>query len=122
MKGTTIKGTVTNAEIVESTDMSNFTRIYGRETGKVYPDIGFVVRPGFDSNIVPSNHDNRLQPNESETYYLTYDNLPEGEYTVNYKVYYMQVGANGKFDPSNPKLRITEVDSHTETVSVSAPL
>ena len=126
--GTTIKGTVTNAEIVESSDMSNFTRIYGRETGKKYdvdsdPDTPavFIVRPGFDSNIVPSNHDNRLQPNESETYYLTYDELPEGEYTVNYKVYYMQVGANGKFDPSNPKLRITEVASHSETVTVSTP-
>ena len=63
----------------------------------------------------------KIQPNESETYYLTYDELPEGDYTVNFKVYYMQVGANGKFDPSNPKLRITEVASHSESVTVSTP-
>lgn len=129
----TIRGDVTNAEIVTSDDNSTFTRIYGRETGKYFdqstgkptkpsnPNAVYIVRPGFDSNIVPSQHDNRMQPNERETYTLTYDSLANGDYTVTYKVYYMQKGANGKFDPSNPKLLITEVASHSETVTVAAP-
>ena len=125
----TIKGTVTNAEIVDIDDRDHFTRIYGRETGKSYdvdnnastPKV-YIVRPGFDSNIVPNNHDNRLQPNETESYYLHYENLAPGDYTVSYKVYYMQVGANGKFDPSNPKLRITEFnDVNDVTVTIPAP-
>ena len=127
--GTTIKGTVTNAEIVEIDDRDHFTRIYGRETGKSYdvdnntltPKV-YIVRPGFDSNIVPSNHDNRLQPNESEKYTLLYDNLDAGDYNVTYEVYYMQKGANGKFDPSNPTLMITDVASHSEIVTIPAPI
>lgn len=87
----------------------------------------FVVRPGFDSNLVAS--DNRLLPNEKETYTLTYAALAGGEYTVTYKVYYMQKGANGVFPTASDgflddalnlekKLLISEVASHAQTVSV----
>jgi len=92
-----IKGKVFNAAIVDIPLNSRFTRIYGRETGKNYPDIGFVVRPGFDSNIVPENRDNRLQPNEYETYTINYNGLDAGVYTVKFKLYYLLKGANGQF-------------------------
>jgi Cytochrome c554 and c-prime len=128
----TTTGTVANAAIVDSNDTSNFTRIYGHETGKKYdldandttPAV-FVVRPGFDSNMVES--DSRLSPNETETYTTTYDISSVGGssgVSVTYKVYYMQKGANGKFltgtdgwlDQAlsdSKKLLVTEVFSQT---------
>ncbi|MEA1982458.1 MAG: multiheme c-type cytochrome, partial [Campylobacterota bacterium] len=87
-------GTVFNAAIVDSNDTTNFTRIYGHETGKKYDGV-FVVRPGFDSNMVAS--DTRLSPNETETYTTTYDITGKSGVSTTYKVYYMQKGANGKF-------------------------
>ncbi|MGB5506630.1 MAG: hypothetical protein WBM70_08090, partial [Sulfurovum sp.] len=130
----TTSGTLQNAAIVDSGELSNFTRIYGHETGKKYDATGslenvtgtFVVRPGFDSNMV--ENDNRLSPNETETYTLTYDITGKTGVTVTYKVYYMQKGANGKFlvDSStgfldqalsdSKKLLVTEVASHTEAL------
>ncbi|WP_304545548.1 multiheme c-type cytochrome [Sulfurimonas microaerophilic] len=129
--GTDTKGTVFNAAIINSTDTTNFTRIYGHETGKKYdldnntstPTV-FVVRPGFDSNMVES--DNRLSPNETETYTLTYDISGKTGVSTTYKVYYMQKGANGKFltgadgwlDQAlsdSKKLLVTEVFSKTVT-------
>jgi len=107
------------ATIVESAVKSNFTRIYGRETGKKYNNnTEYVVRPGFDSNIV--RMDNRLSPNETETYTLTYDIKDKTGVKVEYRVYYMQKGANGAFPTTEDgwlndavnaekKLLITEV-------------
>ena len=129
----TTTGTVDNAAIVDSADASNFTRVYGHETGKKYnldsntstPAV-FVVRPGFDSNMVES--DNRLSPNETETYTLTYDITGKTGVSATYKIYYMQKGANGKFivDPTTgfldqaasnaKKLLVTEVGSYTEAL------
>ena len=132
-----IQGTLKNAAIAADSNLSTFTRIYGHETGKMLnpatgaPDLTgtFVVRPGFDSNVVPN--DTRLSPNETETYTLTYDTSGGAgltrPLTVTYKVYYMQKGANGSFpttadgwlDPAvntDKKLLITEVFSATETV------
>lgn len=128
-----------NAAIVDSDVRCNFTRIYGHETGKRYNEDGtpnkdgtgtFVVRPGFDSNMVAN--DNRLSPNETETYHLVYNIAGKTGVKVEYRVYYMQKGANGKFLPlesqdgflktenlTDPeaaiakKLTITEVDSHS---------
>jgi len=129
-------GTVKNAAIVNDSNASTFTRIYGHETGKRYTVDGsfdtsgagsFVVRPGFDSNEVGS--DNRLSPNETETYTLTYDITGKTGVSVTYKVYYMQKGANGVFkvDPTTGfldqaasdalKLLVTEVATHTEAVN-----
>jgi hypothetical protein len=132
--GTTTQGTLSNAAIVDSSDTSNFTRVYGHETGKKYDEEGnfknltgtFVVRPGFDSNMVAS--DNRLSPNETETYTLTYDITGKTGVSATYKIYYMQKGANGKFivDPATgfldqaasdaKKLLVTEVGSYTEAL------
>jgi len=128
----TTTGIVSNAAIVDSSDTSNFTRVYGHETGKKYdldsnvttPAV-FVVRPGFDSNMVQS--DNRLSPNETEKYMLTYDITGKTGVSVTYKVYYMQKGANGKFLTAEDgfldqaasdakKLLVTEVFSATETL------
>ena len=121
-----IEGSVKNAAIVVSTDTSNFTRIYGHETGKDYgAGKGFVVRPGFDSNMVGS--DTRLSPNETETYTITYDINGLTGVSVTYKVYYMQKGASGYFpftadgwldDALNAekKALITEVYSNTISV------
>ncbi len=117
-------GTNNNAAIVDSTDKKNFTRIYGHETGKKYDGV-FVVRPGFDSNMVAN--DNRLSPNETETYLLVYDIVGKTGVKVEYKVYYMQKGANGKFIAGEDgfldqaasdakKLLVTEVASHSETL------
>lgn len=100
--GTDTMGTVFNAAIMDSSDTSNFTRIYGHETGKKYdldnnvstPTV-FVVRPGFDSAMV--ERDDRLSPNETETYTITYDITGKTGISTTYKVYYMQKGANGKF-------------------------
>ena len=90
-------------------------------------DDTFIVRPGFDSWMV--TNDTRLSPNETETYTLTYNILGKTGVKVEYKVYYMQKGANGKFivDPAtgflnqavsdSKKLLVTEVASHTETVN-----
>ena len=119
-------GTVANAAIVEDTNLSTFTRVYGHETGKIYAG-KFVVRPGFDSNTVES--DNRLSPNETETYTLTYDIGDKTGVSATYKIYYMQKGANGKFlvDPATgflnqaasdtKKLLVTEVGSYTKAVN-----
>ncbi|QOP41987.1 multiheme c-type cytochrome [Sulfurimonas marina] len=124
-------GDVFNAAIIDSSDTTNFTRIYGHETGKKYDldnntstDSVFVVRPGFDSNMVAN--DTRLSPNETETYTLTYDISGKAGISTTYKVYYMQKGANGKFltgadgwlDQAlsdSKKLLVTEVFSDTVT-------
>jgi hypothetical protein len=96
------QGLVFNSAIVDAASKTNFTRIYGHETGKKYDldnnastDSVFVVRPGFDSNMVAN--DTRLSPNETETYTLTYDVSGKTGVSVTYKVYYMQKGANGQF-------------------------
>lgn len=127
-------GMLNNAAIVDSNDTTYFTRIYGRETGKKYdvdnnlstPSV-FVVRPGFDSNMVQS--DNRLTPNETETYTVTYDIDGKSGVSATYKIYYMQKGANGKFitDPTTgfldqnasdaKKLLVSEVGSYTQMVN-----
>ncbi|HEY9129804.1 MAG TPA: multiheme c-type cytochrome [Sulfurovum sp.] len=126
------EGNVTNAAIVSSADTSLFTRIYGHETGKRYDSTGkpsknnndtFIVRPGFDSWMVEI--DNRLSPNETETYTLTYDIEGKTDVKVEYRVYYMQKGANGKFPATadgwlneqvniDKKLLITEVYRYPE--------
>ncbi|MCO4845521.1 MAG: hypothetical protein KC427_05830 [Sulfurovum sp.] len=125
-------GTNSNAAIVDSNDSSNFTRIYGHETGKRYdldknsstPPV-FVVRPGFDSNVV--GNDNRLSPNETETYHLVYNIAGKTGIKVEYRVYYMQKGANGKFIAADDgflnqaasdakKLLVTEVGTYSETL------
>jgi hypothetical protein len=116
------EGNISNAAIVTSSDTSMFTRIYGHETGKKYEGV-FVVRPGFDSNMVAS--DNRLSPNETETYTLTYDISGKTGISTTYKVYYMQKGANGKFIAAEDgfldqaasdakKLLVTEVYTATQ--------
>ena len=95
-------GKVFNAAIVDSNNSAKYTRIYGHETGKMI-DIDsdpstpavFVVRPGFDSNVVAS--DTRLSPNETETYTATYNITGLSGVSATYKVYYMQKGANGQF-------------------------
>ena len=129
----TTTGTVANSAIVTDSDTSYFTRIYGHETGKQYdvdsnvttPKV-FVVRPGFDSNTVES--DNRLSPNETETYRFSYDISGKTGVSVTYKVYYMQKGANGKFiagadgfldqaASDAKKLLVTEVFTATESVN-----
>lgn len=102
VSGTQTSGEVFNAAIVVAESQTNFTRIYGHETGQKYdldsnastPSV-FVVRPGFDSNMV--DKDTRLSPNETETYTLTYDVAGKTGLNVTYKVYYMQKGANGQF-------------------------
>lgn len=127
-----ITGIVTNSAIVDSNTTTDFTRIYGHETGKKLDENGtvtgsgtFVVRPGFDSNMVAQ--DNRLTPNETETYSITYDLTGKTGVSVTYKVYYMQKGANGKFiaaadgflntERSNDKkFHVSEVFSKTSTV------
>ena len=114
-------GTATNAAIQDTGPANMFTRIYGHETGKKYNGV-FVVRPGFDSNMV--DKDNRLSPNETETYTLTYELNGATGVSATYKVYYMQKGANGKFiagtdgwlnqaASDEKKLLVTEVYSNT---------
>ena len=120
-------GSVFNAAIVTAQSKTNFTRIYGHETGQNYDINGtstFVVRPGFDSNRV--DVDTRLSPNETETYTLSYDVSGKTGLSVTYKVYYMQKGANGQFitaedgfldqtTSDNAKHMVTEVFSKTVT-------
>jgi len=92
-----VEGSAGVNKIIASTDASNFTRIYGRETGKKDPanSATFVVRPGFDSNI---SRDNRLLPNEMEQYSVSFDAANAAlPITVTYKVYYLAKGAAGKF-------------------------
>ena len=90
-----IKGTTTVKKIIDTGDTDQFTRIYGRETGKRAPDGTHVVRPGFDSNIAS---DNRLKPNEREKYSLKYDTKDAVfPLTATYKVYYLKKGGSGKF-------------------------
>lgn len=119
------EGNVTNAAIVDSSDLTNFTRIYGHETGKKYGGV-FIVRPGFDSDMVAN--DTRLSPNETETYTLDYALGSSTGVTVTYKIYYMQKGANGKFITADDgfldqaasdakKLLVTEIFSATATVN-----
>ena len=94
-----IKGMTTVKKITETDDADMFTRIYGRETGKRAPDGTHVVRPGFDSNIAS---DNRLKPNEGEIYSLKYKTKKVAfPLTVEYRVYFLKKGANGKF-PTGP--------------------
>jgi hypothetical protein len=92
-----IKG---QANVSKITDVEgtayNFTRIYGRETGKRAPDGTHVVRPGFDSNIAT---DNRLKPNEKEKYVIKYDTKHAVfPLKVQYKVYYLKKGASGVYE------------------------
>lgn len=120
-------------KIIDDIATDTFTRIYGRETGKKDPADAntFVVRPGFDSNIA---RDNRLLPNERETYSVTFDaSAAAFPVTVNYKVYYMKKGASGKFPTAADgflntaldatvlkKLTIDEVFS--DSVQIDAPI
>jgi hypothetical protein len=92
-----IKGTTTVKKITDiKGPAENFTRIYGRETGKRAPDGTHVVRPGFDSNIAA---DNRLKPNETEKYRVTYNTKKAARpLTVDYKVYYLKKGGSGVFE------------------------
>lgn len=94
VEGGVTKGTSAAINIIDDTNTSTFTRVYGRETGKNFSGT-FVVRPGFDSNTVP--FDNRLVPNEKETYTIKYDVTGKTGVTVTYKVYYLLTGANGFF-------------------------
>ncbi len=127
VKNYVIQGKVFNAAIVDIPLNSRFTRIYGRETGKIYPDIGFVVRPGFDSAIVPDQRDNRLQPNEYEEYTINYGGLADGTYTVKFKVYYLLKGANGQFPTGDdgflkPAAEMTDIElSHKVKEVYSSP-
>ena len=92
-----IKG---QAQVSKITDVEgtayNFTRIYGRETGKRAPDGRHIIRPGFDSNIAA---DNRLKPNEKEKYRVVY-NTKDAVFPlkVQYKVYYLKKGASGVYE------------------------
>lgn len=128
----TIQGQVYINKIVTSTDTSNFTRIYGHETGKKDPadSTRFMVRPGFDSSLV---RDNRLLTNERETYQINFDatQVDAWPVTVAYRVYYMKKGANGSFPTAADgfldaaanqanSLGIKEV--YKTSVQVSAPL
>ncbi|HEY9189699.1 MAG TPA: multiheme c-type cytochrome [Sulfurovum sp.] len=146
VEGSKVKGNVFNAAIVNAEEYnSRFTRIYGRETGKYYdlatgaptspstPGAAYIVRPGFDSNIVPDQRDNRLQPNEREEYTINYNGLPAGDYTVKFKIYYLLKGANGQFPVGEDGFLkplsemtdiekshiVTEVANHEETVTVT---
>ena len=78
---------------------NHFTRIYGRETGKLNPAGIHVVRPGFDSIIAT---DNRLEPNEKEKYIISFDtSAVTWPVTAKYVVYYLRKGGSGKF-PTGP--------------------
>lgn len=94
----TVQGSVSVNKIIDASAMDHFTRIYGREVGKKDPADAstFLVRPGFDSNIA---RDNRLLPNERETYTVRFDatQVTAWPVTVAYKVYYLAKGANGQF-------------------------
>ena len=121
-------GKTTIKKIIDATTDEYFTRIYGRETGKrldkTDASSAHVVRPGFDSIMVT---DNRLEPNEHESYRVTFDaSAAVFPVTIEYKVYYLKKGGNGKFptDPStgfygpfNKKDAIYEVASHSETLN-----
>ena len=124
-----IKGKTTVKKIVEDTNNNYFTRIYGRETGKRASDGKHVVRPGFDSNIAA---DNRLKPNEKETYRIKYDAsaVEAWPVTVKFKVYYLKKGGGGVFPTDTStgflntnlptwkkkKLAITEIGSMEEVI------
>ena len=71
--------------------------------------------------------DNRLSPNETETYTITYDITGKTGVSATYKIYYMQKGANGQFPTTSDgwldgavnkekKFLITEVGSYTESL------
>ena len=121
-------GTTTVKKITDSPATDNFTRIYGRETGKRASDGTFVVRPGFDSNIVT---DNRLSPNERENYSIAFDasTVTAWPVTVTYKVYYMKKGAGGKFPvgddgffdstlPADKKKKLAIFEVYSKSVTV----
>lgn len=125
-----VTGQVYANKIVASADASNFTRIYGHETGKKDPATGtHLVLPGFDSNIV---RDNRLLTNERETYAINFDasQVDAWPVTVEYRVYYMKKGAGGAFPTAadgfldmavnqSKKLGIKEI--YRQSVQVAAP-
>lgn len=124
-----INATVMNAAITADDNNATFTRIYGRETGKNFDTDGdkildtFIVRPGFDSSTVPDGRDNRLVPNEKETYTIKYAIESGKTYTVTYKVYYLLTGANGMFSVEDDGWHVDgavpniyEVGSYTETL------
>ena len=110
--------------IIEDGAADRFVRIYGRET--IDAQSG-VVKPGFASN---SAVDNRLQPNERESFSVFFDASSAAmPITVEYRVYYMRKGASGVFpldqasgflnsaENSSKKLGIMEVASHTVTLN-----
>lgn len=113
-----IAGMVKNAAIVDDVNSHFFTRIYGHETGKMFdvdnnvstPSV-FIVRPGFDSNVVPN--DNRFMPNEQEEYTIELGSLSSGSYTITYKLYYMQKGAGGAF-PTQSTTGFLDVEQNIE--------
>ena len=109
--------------IVEDGASDRFVRIYGRQT--IDAATG-AVKPGFQSN---SAVDTRLQPNERESFDVSFDaSAAAMPVTVEYRVYYMKKGASGAFpiDPSTGfldgaansanKMAIMEVASHSATV------
>ena len=116
--GTGIQGTAYLNTIANDTDTTSFTRIYGHETGKNYTGTK-AIRPGFDSNLVFG--DNRLEPNETETYTVIYDvsNATSGEITIDNRIYYMQKGANGVF-PINSNSTDTDTDGFLDSATNSA--
>jgi hypothetical protein len=72
-------------------------------------------------------NDNRLSPNETETYILIYDISGKTGIEAGYRVYYMQKGANGAFKADADgwldqaasdaaKLLVTEVGNYSETL------
>lgn len=109
-----MQGTAGVNKIVDDSVRNTFTRIYGRETGKKDPANSdtFVVRPGFDSNIA---RDNRLLPNERESYAISFDAsaVTAWPVTVDYRVYYMKKGASGKFPVGADGFLNTSLDPQT---------
>ncbi|MDH5639618.1 MAG: hypothetical protein OEZ04_14115, partial [Nitrospinota bacterium] len=115
------KGSDAN-RIIEDGATSRFVRIYGRQTINAASG---AVKPGFQSNSVV---DNRLQPNEKESFDLSFDaSAAVAPITVEYKIYYMKKGASGAFPVdsatgfldgavnSAKKMAIMEVVSHSAT-------
>ena len=108
--------------IVEDGAVDRFVRIYGRES---IDAASGNVKAGFASN---SAVDNRLQPNERESFNISFNaSAASGAVTVVYKVYYMRKGASGAFPldssgfldntaNSSNMIGITEVASYSFTV------
>ena len=116
--GTHIVGSVKLSTIANSTDATSFIRIYGHETGKNYSGTK-AVRPGFDSNLVFG--DNRLEPNETETYTIKYDvsNATSGTIMIDNRIYFMQKGASGVF-PVNSNSTDSDTDGFLDSATNSA--